>query len=220
MSMFRLTERFARALFAGLIAFAVVGARAQCPTTLVERYIPADCEACWSAGVAPAPGSFVLDWIVPSPRGDAAPLAAAAMAESVPRVVGLGNDATLERRHALASGGPQVEIADGPAWNGYIALRLTVKRGSAPLPGRVAGFVALVETVPAGEEGTPVARRVVRGVAGPLTLDPGLTRIEHMNAVRIPIGANVGRLGAVGWVQDGEGRVIALAGTDADSCPR
>src|SRR4051812_21681050 len=72
------------ALLAAGAACANARAQADChaprPTLLVERYISADCAACWQsapplpAGAAGKGVPFALDWIVPSARGEAAPL--------------------------------------------------------------------------------------------------------------------------------------------------
>ncbi|HRI18325.1 MAG TPA: hypothetical protein PL196_07365, partial [Burkholderiaceae bacterium] len=79
-------------------------------------------------------------------------------------------------------------------------------------------YLALVETLSAGDEGSPIARRLVRVLAGPLTLDPSRLAIEHLLALRIPQGARSDRLGAVGWVQDGAGRMLAFAVAGDAAC--
>lgn len=211
-------RRAARTLAVSLLALAGVGALAQCPSVLVERFIPAECEACWREGRAPGPGIAVLDWIVPSVRGDEAALAAAALAEASARAAGLRPDTTLERRHALAASSLGLRVEDGPAWNGYMGLRLAVQRGSARLPEGAAGYLALVETLAAGDEGSRIARRLVRVLAGPLVLDASGSAVEHLLALRIPQGARGDRLGAVGWVQDGAGRVLAFAVAGDSAC--
>ena len=67
----------------------VAGAAVACPSTpqalLLDRFIPADCQLCWEERSDPEPGVLVLDWIVPSPRGDDALLAAAALPEASAR---------------------------------------------------------------------------------------------------------------------------------------
>ena len=65
------------------------------PLTLVERFISADCEACWSAPqtLKPAAGALTLDWIVPSEQGEAAPLSAAASRDALMRLEALGRAA-------------------------------------------------------------------------------------------------------------------------------
>ncbi|EJE49649.1 hypothetical protein PMI14_05780, partial [Acidovorax sp. CF316] len=50
------------------------------PAALFERFVSADCESCWADKATPAPsapGTLVLDWIVPGTQGDNAPLSAA-----------------------------------------------------------------------------------------------------------------------------------------------
>lgn len=201
-----------------LIALACGAAQAQCATVLVERFIPADCEACWREGKALSAGSFVLDWIVPSARGDEAPLSAAALTEASARSGAIQPDATLERRHTLAASVLRVQVEDGPAWNGYMGLRLAVRHDGAALPEGATGWLALVENLAAAEEGSPIARRVVRVLAGPLALDPARPTVDHLLALRLPQGARASRLGAVGWVEDAVGRVVALAQAGASNC--
>ena len=213
-------RRVARWLVA-LLSALTAAAHAQCPSA-VERFIPADCEACWSAGdgSAGAPAPFVLDWIVPSPRGDEAPLSAAAIAEATARAGTMTPGAALERRHPLPPAqGLRVSVEDGPAWNGYMGLLLRVqRRQDAALPSAVVGYLALVESVRPGDEWTPIARSVVRTLAGPLPLDSARERTEHLVALRIPMGAKAERLGAVGWVENVAGEVIALGQAGGGNC--
>ena len=61
-----------------------------CPrvnAAVLERFISAECEACWTdASVArPDASEWLLDWIVPSSRGDEAPLSSAAPREALSR---------------------------------------------------------------------------------------------------------------------------------------
>jgi len=162
----------------------------------------------------------VLDWIVPSAYGDEAPLSAAAFAEAADRAGALPTDATMQRRHALApSAGLHVSVQDGPAWNGYIGLQLSVERLAGTLPRGAVGYLALVENVPAGTEGTPIARQLVRSVVGPLPLDAGgPKRIDHLRALRIPLGSKPARLTAVGWIEAPAGKVIAAAQVIPEDC--
>lgn len=198
-------------------------AQAQCvapmASGLLERFIPADCAACWSGGTAPAGAPFVLDWIVPSPRGDEAALSAAAIPEAAARAGAMTQPGTASRRVALPSlPGLIVEVEDGPGWSGYVGLQLRVRHEGGALPGGAVGYLALVENVAAGEEGSPVERRLVRVLAGPLLLDGTRPVTEHLLALRVPQGANIGRLGAVGWVERASGEVIALAPASRGGC--
>lgn len=198
------------------------------PVALVERFIPADCEACWRSGDAPAGAALVLDWIVPGARGDDAALAAAAIAEAAPRAGRLDPVRTLVRRHALAAGhGPAVIVEQGPPWQGYIAAQVHAVREPGTRPARdtdgrgarTAAYLALVEQVRAGEEGTPVERMLVRAVVGPLPLDAPDAVVTHLHAFRIPQGSKPARLAAVGWVESAGGKVLAAARVEPDGCP-
>lgn len=202
-----------------LLAFAT-SAQAQCPDLLVERFIPAECAACWSEAGAPPAHSVVLDWIVPSPRRDAAPLSAAAVAEAGARAGGIDGGPTRQRQHLLGRAGVRLTVEDGPAWHGYVGLRLRATRHGAAWPAGAAGYLALVETLRAGEDGTPVPRNVVRAVAGPLTLDDAAASTTHLVALRIPHGTRVDRLGALSWVEDGAGAVVTIAQAGAEDCPQ
>lgn len=215
-------------------AFSCATSSAACvaPRVLHERFISADCELCWEAAPPlPAPQAatpvFVLDWIVPSVRGDDAPLAPAALSEArarVERAGALRSDEALTQSHPLpARSALLLTVADGPASNGYIGLQFTLKYASTrALPQGLAGYVALIEQVAAGDDGTPVARQLVRSVIGPLPLD-GLAAgksIDHLRAARYPESAKPERLSVVGWVETPAGRVLAVAGRRDPTCGR
>ena len=114
---------------------------------------------------------------------------------------------------------PRLRIVDGPAWNGYIGLRLVVTRHSGVAPGAVA-YAALVERVPAGNEGSPIERNLVRAVVGPLGLDElrGLSKIEHLRAVAVPAGSRADRLASVAWIEAADGRVMVAAHSPPPEC--
>jgi hypothetical protein len=184
---------------------------------LVERFISADCEACWSQGTSPAGTPFVLDWIVPSARGDDAPLAAAAIAEATAHAGELPSDGTLQISRPMPPlRGLRIGVQDGPAWNGYIGVQLRVDQTLLALPAGAVGYLALVENIPAGSEGSTIARRLVRALAGPLPLVDKST--THLRALRIPAGAQAERLASIGWVESPPGRVVALAQTAPAKC--
>jgi len=215
-------HRFARSLPAPALVLAAA-AQAQCPasvpTVLVERFISADCEVCWADGNALVGRPFVLDWIVPGTRGDEAPLAAAAIVEATARAGALPHAGSVERRQTLPpKQGLRISVEDGPAWNGYMALRLRVQLGGDTFAAGTAGYLALVENVPAGDEGNSIERNLVRVLAGPLLLDGTRAGTEHLLALRVPFGAKAERLGGVGWVQAASGQVVALASANAAHC--
>lgn len=189
------------------------------PRQVVERFVPADCEACWSeAGAALPASAWVLDWIAPSPRGAEASLATAALFEAGERQRALAaappDDSTQTHRWALpARPALRLSVAGGPAWNGYLGLELTA-RGKPPA-GAIA-YLALVEEVPAGSEGTTDARRLVRAVAGPISLDAGGRTSTQLRALRIPEGARPDRLRGAAWWVDARQR---LGGLVLEGCP-
>jgi hypothetical protein len=208
-------------------------ARAACPPekprVLLERFISADCPRCWEVtppNPAPDRVPIALDWIVPAPPGSDAPLAAAALLEAAPRAAREGrleSNEALTRSHPLpATSALQIEVEDGPGWNGYIGLAMTVRyKGTRPLPKGLSGWLALVERIDAGSEGTPVDRLLVRTVIGPLGLDALAKRepAEHLRAVRLPETGKSERLASVGWVEAANGRVIAVGHSMAAHCP-
>jgi len=198
-------------------------APAGCPpggAQLAEAFIAADCADCWTAP-APAPATaratprgWRLDWITPA--GDDAALSAAALPEAAERA----------RRAASApapTGWPparRLDVASGPAWAGYFGVQLRLQRTppqphSTRLPPGSTGWLALVELLPAGTDGTPVPRALVRSVTGPLPVD-GAGPVSHLRALRWPEGARAERLQARGWIEGPDGRVLLMA---ADRCP-
>ncbi|HSN33684.1 MAG TPA: hypothetical protein VLU41_13440 [Ideonella sp.] len=222
---------------AAALACAALGANAQgdChpprPTLLVERYLSADCAPCWSAvpplpeGAAGRGRPFVLDWIVPGARGDAAPLAVAAVPEAQARVARAGvlrSDEALTQTTPLAARSElRVEARDGPAFKGYIGLQFDAAyAGARPLPPGLTGWLALVERVAAGSEGTPVERTLVRTLVGPLPLDelPARHAVRHLRAARVPENAKPERLSVVAWVETRSGKVLAVAARHDPDC--
>lgn len=178
------------------------------PTALLERFISADCEACWTDAHAalPRPGAVALDWIVPGAQGDDAPLSAAARQDGLDRLQAIGQ--------ALASTGPSLpplplRVARGPVLGGYIGTSITLQATPQTAFGPLTAWLALVETIPAGSDGTAVERNLVRNT---LVLDwsaPGEhTEIRPLN---VPAGAQATRLRVIGWVEDASARVVAVA---------
>jgi hypothetical protein len=191
--------------------------------TLVEHFLPADCLDCWQApgedGAAPV--ALRLDWILPA--GADAPLAAAALPEAAERWRAAVRPQAHEvaRAHALpaAPPGARLGVQSGLAWNGYMGLSFELA-GSATWPADARGWVALVERVPAGADGTAVARNLVRAVAGPFGLHPpaGQDRLLQVYAVRMPANAQPERLAAVGWIERDDGQVLMAAQSPLAAC--
>ena len=192
-----------------------------------EVFTAADCAQCWSVASLPpdAPG-WRLDWITPAATD--APLAAAALAEAAERA------ARARAAPAVAGRGSalRLQVVAGPAWKGYFGLQMTLQHAPAGslrggLPAGSSAWLALVEWLPAGTEGSPVARALVRSVAGPLPLDgppagpsphqpqPQFQPITHLRALRWPDSARPERLQARAWIESASGQILLMA---ADRC--
>ena len=199
-------------------AAAHAGACPPAASPVTEVFIAADCADCWSAPAARAgaPG-WRLDWITPAAAD--APLAAAALADSRERA----DRAAAASAVALRPSALRLQVVSGPAWNGYFGLQMSLQRARAGanragLPAGSTGWLALVELLPAGAEGSPVPRALVRSVAGPLPLaepPPGQS-VSQLRALRWPEGAQPQRLQARAWIEAPTGQVLLMA---ADRCP-
>jgi hypothetical protein len=200
---------------------------AAAPTQVVEAFLSADCLACWQApetllGKASLDSTLRLDWIVPSAAGDDAPLATAALPEAVSRLrTPLPATGEQTQVHALpAADGAALQVDSGLAWNGYISLSFDLTLPHTAWPADAVGWVALVERVPAGEDGSPIARQLVRALVGPLLLEPrdGQHEVHHLNAVRLPSNGKAERLAAVGWVERAGGPMLLASASPTLGC--
>lgn len=221
--------RWLGALLVAALASAVQAQASSCnsdgrpaPTALLERFMDADCMACWQSAEdgTPPQGSAVLDWVLPSAREDEAAMSAVAMPEARERLLALGLHMTepavqrLSRR--LPGPVPALRVAQGFPVNGYLGATL---RYAARDRQSYTAWLLLVEQVPAGVEGSPVARQLVRAAA---ELRPGTVDgrpnplLSEVRAFRLPEGARPERLRVLAWVQDESGRLKALAQT---RCP-
>lgn len=200
------------------------------PVALFERFISADCEACWSDAATPAPsataGAVVLDWIVPGKIADDAPLSAAATNDALVRLRTLGRQAPSTTDVHIATvdtpSPSRLRVAHGLPFNDYMGTaiafgpsRLVQKNNSTKDLWRF--HLLLVEAVPAGADGTAVPRQLVRNMLEGEWLPkdrqaPGKP-FPWMEArsMRIAEGAQAERLSLVGWVQDASGRIVAAA---------
>jgi hypothetical protein len=183
---------------------------------LRERFINADCAGCWTAVGTPAarPGELNLDWVLPGDQGDDAPLSAVARRDGLERLqaLGLPLPAGQSQRSARVAGpqGWRLRVAHGIAFNGYLGVSIEFKhRGAAPpakdLP--LTGWLALVETLPAGTEGSPLERQLVRGL---FKTDwdrrqPGAVLSRSM---AVSEGVNPERLSLVGWLENARGELL------------
>lgn len=210
------------------LALAAAGAQAQSscssdgqprPAGLLERFINADCASCWGAADAPRPGrgELALDWIVPGGRGEDAPLSAVAIREANARLEALARARPLQddasRRKAQA-GDRRLRVAHGLPVGGYIGTSIELKPGRG---GPWQAWLLLVETLPAGTEGSLVERNLVRNVLQ-LAWDERTPRLAdrpeslfESRPMSIPPGADAARLRVVGWVEDNRGRLRGIA---------
>lgn len=186
------------------------------PEAVLERFVNADCEACWRDPATPqaGPGVLALDWIVPGSRGEDAPLFMAERREAHDRLQALGRpapegaDAVMLRRSRLPL---PLRIAQGEPVNDYIGTSIVLR---PPAAGRWDTWLLLVEALPAGAEGSPVPRNLVRNVFRPEWPARGPWR--ESRPTQIHEGADVRRLRLVALVQDAGGRMRAIAATQ---CP-
>jgi hypothetical protein len=210
-----------------LCALAAHGARAQSacssdsvarPVALLERFINADCESCWSDAKAPAAGrgELAIDWVLPGSRGDDAPLSSVARRDGLQRVEALRRKPPADAdfsRHRAAGRDAGLRVAHGLPFNGYVGTTIQLKRGST---GPVKAWLLLVETLPSGLEGSRVERNLVRNAlvadwdsnAGSGQKDRPLSEARSMS---IPEGAKPERLRVVGWIEDARGQIRAIA---------
>ena len=188
---------------------------------VLERFISADCAECWRDPATPRPAAntLVLDWIVPGRQGDDAPLSVVATDDAVDRLYLLGRKPPerAENVTSVRSGDPvPVRLAQGDAFNDYVGTTIEMKK-----PGREPwqAWLLLVEQLPAGAEGSPVARTLVRNVFRPDWADatrraPGM--LAEARVMQIHEGARAERLRLVALLQDARGRIRAITQTE---CP-
>lgn len=197
------------------------------PTALYERFLNADCEACWASAPAhmPGPSALVVDWIVPGRLGDDAPLSAAATRDALERLQQLQRPVPAQTDTHISTVAPagsapgRLRVSTGPAINDYIGtgIRLMPAATASRTSGPVAFTLLLVETVPAGAEGSPVERNLVRNaLQGNWILRKQLSKAEwsrwmENRPMRIPDGARPERLRVLGWLQGADGQLLAAA---------
>ena len=189
------------------------------PRALLERFINADCESCWGDAATPRPKAraVALDWVLPGSKGEDAPLSAVAMHEGLDRLALLRRPvpATAEALENPLMATPRtLRVAHGLPLNGYIGTSISLAPAGR-MPWRA--WLLLVETLPAGTEGSPVERNLVRAAFNPsweqrrAPTAAEQARLWETRPLRIPEGANPNRLRVVGWVEDSQGRIRAIA---------
>lgn len=186
------------------------------PHALLERFISADCEHCWKAPQTPdaASGTLAIDWVTPGAKGDDAPLSAVSTLDGVWRLAAVGAKNPAETSSRFTQGMPQpplkLRVAHGLRVNDYIGTSIELQ----PAPGgpwKV--WLLLVENLPAGSEGSPVERNLVRNSfsAEWPAAAKGSTRRYELRPMRVAEGAKFSRLRVVGWIEDSKGKMRAIA---------
>jgi hypothetical protein len=201
------------------------------PVALLDRFISADCADCWlqKPALHASPSTVALDWIVPGTQGEDAPLAVAASRDASLRLRALGLPApatlTTEAHPTLSAGGWHLRVAHGPELGGYIGASIELRApGHAGLP--VRAWLALVETLPVGTEGSVVERNLVRNVLIPAwdghekLSKQKRFRLYESRPMNVPTGARPERLRVIGWVEDAQGRVRVIAQSRCASAGR
>lgn len=186
------------------------------PTALVERFTSDRCDDCWRSRPSAVPnGALALDWIVPS-GDDNAPMAPAALTEATQRLQALGqvpdSRSREQRRNVSATPSGRLRLAQGPVVNDYLGVSMAWKPAASDLRVLTAWLV-LVEEIPAGTAGSPVARRLVRGAWSVDGIAPGSKGWDDRRAMRVPAGADPARLRLVGWLVDRHGGIGIAAAT-------
>lgn len=193
------------------------------PRALLERFLSADCAACWQAGETrrAQAGDAVLDWVLPGRDGDNAPLSAVARLDGRWRAEALKRPVeTLASHHAIRR--PQarqvLRVAHGLAFNGYVGVSLRVSPDASLGPRPWTARLALIEKLPAGTEGSPVARNLIRNSLERAwdgqTLLSKKELLQESRVMAVPEGASPERLALLGWLEDARGRVRAIAVAD------
>ena len=194
------------------------------PVQLMERFINADCESCWTDPATPkaATGTIALDWVTPGSQGDDAPLSTVVSRDSLLRLQALGqeppSEATSQTRPVQGLRGAKLRVAHGLPLADYLGTSIELK----PIPASVkqqmwTSWLVMVETLPAGVEGSPVERNLVRNTLslnwdGRKPLSKGeRNRFYEARSMWIAPAANPNRLRVIGWVENQKGKIVAAA---------
>jgi hypothetical protein len=191
--------------------------------TVYERFTNADCEACWTKPLLTNKLGVTLDWLAPSPAGDDAPLSAAANRDASLRLENLKITLPKEQhivKTGVTNSGYKIRVAHGLAVAGYIgaSIELTQFPKNTFTAKNLTAVLLLTETIPKGTADSPVERTLVRN----MLIEPWLVKsafskkttkqvILTRRPLSIPTGVNPDNLHVFGWVQNSEGRVLAVA---------
>ena len=188
------------------------------PSAVLERFVSADCADCWRDRTTPEPaaGTIAIDWVVPGAQGEDAPLSAVALEDGRERLQALGkplparSDAVFARRQGKPV---PLRLAQGEPFNDYIGTSMEFRSA-----GREAwqAWLLLVEDLPAGTEGSPVERHLVRNVFRPEWGTPAgrsAGALAETRSMQIHPGAHPERLRLVAVLADARGHIRAISRT-------
>lgn len=201
------------------------------PAALYERFTSADCEDCWaspSADIAPGNGTMVIDWITPGALGDDAPLSAAATRDALERLQAIGRPAparTDTRVDAipLLPAPALLRVAQGPVLADYLGASVRFIPYRAAADAHYQLTLLVIEAIPAGSEGSQVARNLVRNTfQRTWEKRHKLSKKEQygwfeIRPMSVPDGARPERLRVAAWVHDARGHLVAAAQTRCDT---
>lgn len=194
------------------------------PVQLLERFVNADCASCWIDPSTPkaGPTQVTLDWVAPGSKGDDAPLSAVATRDALLRLQALRQKLPAKTSTAVRTvkpvQGSALRVSHGMPVADYVGASIELQ----PIPKAAKGqswtaWLALVETLPVGTEGSPTERNLVRNLLQtpfdgrkPLPADAP-NRFFEARSMNIPQGAKPERLRVIGWVEDARGQVVAAA---------
>jgi hypothetical protein len=194
------------------------------PTQLLERFINADCDSCWKDPATPKTGAgqLAIDWVTPGSKGDDAPMSAIATRDALTRLASLKKQlpasGTAQAQSVRGMKGVTLRVAHGLPLADYVGASIELK----PVPATARGqnwtaWLALVETLPVGTEGSPVARNLVRNLLqAPWNGRKQLSKPEQdkffdQRSMSIAAGVDASRLRVIGWVEDQKGQIVAAA---------
>ena len=194
------------------------------PTQLLERFINADCDSCWRDPATPKTGAgqLALDWVVPGSKGDDAAMSGIASRDALTRLESLKKQppatTSAQSQPVPAMKGATLRVAHGLPLADYVGASIELKPAPASARGQNwTAWLALVETLPAGLEGSPVARNLVRNLfQAPWNVRKQLSKTEHsrffdQRSMGIAQGVDASRLRVIGWVENQQGQILAAA---------
>ena len=194
------------------------------PTQLLERFINADCDSCWKDPATPKATKYqlALDWVTPGSQGDDAPMSAIATRDAMTRLESLKKQppaaSSAQTQPVRGMKDTTLRVAHGLPLADYVGASIELKRIPTSARGQNwTAWLALVETLPAGTEGSPVARNLVRNLfQSPWNVRKQLSKTEQFRffdqrSMNVAPGVNSSRLRVIGWVEDENGQIVAAA---------